>query len=241
MIEVRPKAELGGSDIGWLKARHHFRIGEFGHPTHQPIGNLIVWNDDEIAPGSGFPTHGHANMEIITYVREGTVSHRDSLGNAGQIEAGDVQAMSAGSGITHTEWNAHDSTAKVFQIWIKPRTRGGQPGWDTKEFPKQDRAGHWVILASGYNDAEALALRGDARVVGVTLQAAQSIVYRLDGRSAYLVPAAGKILLDGHTVNAGDGCVIQDQPSLRVEAVEDSEIVLVDIGAGAGTRIVPHD
>jgi len=178
-------------------------------------------------------------MEIITYVREGTVSHRDSLGNVEQIKAGDVQAMSAGSGITHAEWNAHDSAAKVFQIWIKPRTPGGLPGWDTKEFPKQDRAGHWVVLASGYNDAEALALHGDARVMGVTLQAAQAITYRLDGRGAYLVPATGKILLDGHTMNAGDGCVIQDQPSLRIEAIEDSEVVLVAIGAG--TRIVPHD
>jgi quercetin 2,3-dioxygenase len=232
MIKIRPKAELGGSDVGWLKALHHFRIGEYGNPAHRPIGSLIVWNDDEIAPGSGFPPHGHADMEIITYVREGAISHRDNLGNSGQIEAGDVQVMSAGSGITHAEWNAHNSAAKVFQIWIKPRTHGGQPKWDMKKFPKRDRADSWVALASGYTeDTEALALRGDARVMGLSLQTAQSISYRLDGRNAYLVPATGKILLGGHTISAGDGCAVRYQPTLSIEAIEDSEIILVDVGS----------
>ena len=231
MIELRPKAELGGSDIGWLKALHHFRIGEYGNPEHKPIGSLIVWNDDEIAPGSGFPTHGHANMEIITYVDEGAVSHQDDLGNSGRIEAGDVQVMSAGTGITHAEWNAHHGAAKVFQIWIKPRIRGGSPNWGTRKFPKRDRAGRWVALASGYDqDADALMLRGDARVMGVTLQAGQSISYRLDGRNAYLVPATGRILLGGHTVSARDGCAVRREPTLSIAAVEDSEIVLVDVG-----------
>jgi quercetin 2,3-dioxygenase len=239
MFKIRPKAELGGSDVGWLKALHHFRFGEYGNPAHRPIGSLIVWNDDEIAPSSGFSTHGHADMEIITYVREGAISHRDDLGNAGQIEAGDVQVMSAGSGIMHAEWNANHGAAKVFQIWIKPNSRGGQPTWDTRKFPKHDRAGQWVTLASGYGeDAEALTLRANARVLGVTLQIAQSISYRLDGRNAYLVPATGKILLGGHTIHAGDGCEVRRQPTLSIEAIEDSEIVLVDLEAA---RTILHD
>jgi quercetin 2,3-dioxygenase len=234
MIELRPKAELGGSDIGWLKALHHFRIGEHGNPAHKPIGGLVVWNDDEIAPGSGFPSHGHADMEIITYVREGTISHQDNLGNSGQIDAGDVQVMSAGSGITHAEWNSHQDAAKVFQIWIKPRARGGDPKWGTKKFPKRDRAGQWVTLASGYDDdADALMLRGDARVMGVTLQTGQSISYRLDGRGAYLVAATGKIVLGGCSMSARDGCAVRGEPALRIEAREDSEIILVDVGLTA--------
>lgn len=231
MVELRPKGALGGSDIGWLKALHHFRIGEYGNPAHKPIGGLVVWNDDEIAPGSGFPTHGHVNMEIITYVREGTVSHRDNLGNSGQIDAGDVQVMSAGSGITHAEWNAHHDTAKVFQIWIKPYMRGGSPNWATRKFPKRDRAGHWVTLASGYDtDAGALTLRADARVMGITVQAGQSISYRLDGRRAYLVPATGRIMLGGSLMTAGDGCAVRSEPLLSIAAIEDSEIILVEVG-----------
>jgi quercetin 2,3-dioxygenase len=230
MFKIRRKTELGGSDGGWLKAVYHFRFGEYGNPAHRPIESLIVWNDDEIAPSSGFPAHGHADMEIITYVREGAISHQDDLGNAGQIEAGDVQVMSAGTGIVHAEWNANHGAAKVFQIWIKPRTRGGQPTWGTRKFPKHDRVGQWVTLASGYwEDAEALTLRADARVMGVTLQTAQSISYRLDGRSAYLVPATGTILLGGHTIHAGDGCEVRRQPRLSIEAIENSEIVLVDL------------
>src|SRR6201996_7302638 len=105
MLKMRPKAELGSSDLGWLRALHHFRIGEYGNPAHGPIGSLIVWNDDEIAPGTGFGLHGHADMEIVSYVRDGAVTHRDSLGNVGRTSAGDVQAMSAGTGIRHSEHN----------------------------------------------------------------------------------------------------------------------------------------
>ena len=129
MIEHRRKAQLGGGDFGWLKALYHFTIGAHGNPAHKPIGNLYVWNDDEMAPGTGFPLHPHADVEIITYVREGIVSHRDSLGHTGQTKAGDVQVMSAGTGIRHTEANAHAVPTKIFQIWIGPREKGGTPIW----------------------------------------------------------------------------------------------------------------
>jgi redox-sensitive bicupin YhaK (pirin superfamily) len=160
MITVRPRAELGGGDFGWLQALHHFAIGESGNPAHGPIGDLIVWNDDEIAPGTGFPMHSHRHVEIITYVREGAISHRDSLGNQGKTVAGDVQVMSAGTGITHAEFNNEVTTTKIFQIWIQPREYGGIPRWDSRTFPKVDRAGKFMVLASGYaEDVDALTIR----------------------------------------------------------------------------------
>src|ERR1700758_258283 len=149
MIELRPFAELGGADHGWLKAKHHFSFASYYDPQRMGLGSLVVWNDDEIAPNTGFPPHPHADMEIITYVRQGAITHQDNLGNKGRTEAGDVQVMSAGSGIQHAEYNLEDDTTKIFQIWIMPRERGGKPSWDTRPFPKADRAGRFVVLASG--------------------------------------------------------------------------------------------
>ncbi len=134
MIELRPFAKLGGADHGWLKAKHHFSFGSHYDPDNMGHGALRVWNDDEIAPNTGFPAHPHANMEIITYVREGAITHQDPLGNKGRTEAGDVQVMSAGSGIRHSEYNLEPSKTKIFQIWIEPTTKGGQPTWGANRF-----------------------------------------------------------------------------------------------------------
>jgi len=147
MIELRPFAKLGGADHGWLKAKHHFSFGSHYDPSNMGHGSLRVWNDDEIAPNTGFPAHPHANMEIITYVREGAITHKDSLGNEGRTEAGDVQVMSAGSGIRHSEYNLEPTKTTIFQIWIQPTTQGGQPTWGAKPFPKGDRSGK--LVASG--------------------------------------------------------------------------------------------
>src|ERR1700749_3184488 len=141
MIEHRPFNQLASADHGWLKARHHFSFGEFADPTRMGWGALRVWNDDEIAANTGFPPHPHADMEIITYVRDGAITHKDSLGNAGRTEAGDVQVMSAGSGIRHSEWNEEDTLTRIFQIWIMPETRGGKPSWGARPFPKDERSG----------------------------------------------------------------------------------------------------
>ena len=170
MIERKPFNQLGGADHGWLKAKHHFSFGDYYDPKNMGVGSLRVWNDDEIAPNSGFPPHTHANMEIITYVRDGAVSHSDSLGNTGRIAAGGVQVMSAGTGIRHAEFNLEPKTTRIFQIWIKPKANGGAPAWGTKPFPKKDRAGRFVTLASGFeSDREALPIRAQARVLGATL------------------------------------------------------------------------
>ena len=235
MIEHRPVSELGGGDLGWLQALHHFRIGTHGNPAHKPLGNLYVWNDDEMAPsagraGGGFGMHPHRDVEIITYVREGYVSHRDSLGNAGRTMAGDVQVMSAGTGIAHEEVSAPDQRTKIFQIWIHPRQAGGEPRWSTNAFPRADRAGRFVVLASGYpEDADALLIRADARVLGATLRAGDRAAYALtEGRKAYLVAASGRFSLNGVVIGARDGVGVLDEPALRVEALDDTDIVLVD-------------
>ncbi|MET0219585.1 MAG: pirin family protein, partial [Tardiphaga sp.] len=178
MIDLRPFDRLGGGDHGWLKAKHHFSFGSHQDPDNMGLGNLRVWNDDEIAPNTGFPAHPHANMEIITYVREGAITHQDSLGNKGRTEAGDVQVMSAGSGIRHSEYNMEPGTTRIFQIWIEPTQAGGQPCWGAKPFPKADRSGQFVTIASGFaDDTGALPIRADARVLATTLKAGDTANY----------------------------------------------------------------
>jgi redox-sensitive bicupin YhaK (pirin superfamily) len=230
MIDLRPFNKLGAADHGWLKAKHHFSFGSHYDPNNMGHGALRVWNDDEIAPNSGFPPHPHANMEIITYVREGAITHQDSLGNKGRTEAGDVQVMSAGSGIRHAEYNLEPVKTTLFQIWIEPTTDGGQPTWGAKPFPKADRSGKLVTLASGFaDDVEALPIRADARVLATTLKAGESAAYDLGAdRNGYLVPAVGAVEVNGVRVNARDGAAIANENRLTITALEDSELVLVD-------------
>ena len=230
MIEVRKFETLGGADHGWLNAKHHFSFADYYDPARTNWGNLRVWNDDLIQPKTGFPPHPHANMEIITYVREGAISHRDNLGNAGRTEAGDVQVMSAGSGIAHSEYNLEDEATRIFQIWILPDEQGGQPQWGARPFPKGDRAGKFVALASGIDGDDALPIRARARVSGATLKAGESASYALGkDRKAYLVPATGRVEIDGQIVEARDGAAIADLDEVIVTAIEDSEVVLVDV------------
>ena len=230
MIELRPLASLGGDRMGWLDTKHHFSFANYHDPERMHWGNLRVWNVDEIAPKSGFPPHPHRDMEIITYVREGAITHEDSLGNKGRTEAGDVQVMSAGTGITHSEYNMEDVTTRIFQIWIMPTRQGEKPSWGARPFPKDSRAGQFVVLASGFDgDGDALPIRTDARVVGATLKAGETASYPIGSdRQGYLVPASGAIEVNGVRVQARDGAAVKDVDTLEVTALEDSEIVLVD-------------
>ena len=230
MIERRPFETLGGANHGWLDAKHHFSFADYHDPKRMGWGALRVWNDDTVAAESGFPPHAHADMEIITYVREGAISHKDSQGNQGRTTAGDVQVMSAGSGIRHSEYNLEPDTTRIFQIWILPNRRGGAPSWGAKPFPKADRSGHFVTLASGFEaDAEALPIRADARVLGATLKAGESAAYDLGaGRHGYLVPAKGSVDVNGVRIDARDGAAIRDEDVVRITALSDSELVLVD-------------
>src|SRR5258705_4796059 len=230
MIERRPFESLGGENHGWVDAKHHFSFANYHDPERMGWGALRVWNDDTIAPNTGFPPHPHADMEIITYVREGAITHQDSLGNKGRTEAGDVQVMSAGTGIRHSEYNLEPDTTRIFQIWIEPTTEGGQPTWGAKPFPKADRSGNFVTIASGFDgDKDALPIRADARVLATTLKAGDSAEYAPDKtRNLYLVPAAGVVEVNGVRVNARDGVAIRDEAQLKITALEDSELVLVD-------------
>jgi len=230
MIEVRPFNSLGGADHGWLKAKHHFSFADYYDAKREQWGALRVWNDDEIAPNTGFPPHPHANMEIITYVRDGAITHQDSMGNKGRTEAGDVQVMSAGTGVRHAEYNLEPVLTRIFQIWIFPRETGGAPAWGAKPFPKGDRSGRFVTLASGFSeDNEALPIRADARVLGATLKAGETAEYSLGKiRHGYLVLAKGTVEVNGVKVGARDGAAIADTDVITVTALEESEIVLVD-------------
>lgn len=229
-VERRPFESLGHADHGWLNARHHFSFANYYDPDRMGWGAIRVWNDDEIAANSGFPPHPHRDMEIITYVRSGAITHADSLGNQGRTEAGDVQVMSAGSGVRHAEYNLEGETTRIFQIWIEPRAKGGNPSWGAKPFPKGDRSGRFVTLASGFaEDADALPIRADARVLGATLKAGEQVEHAVgEGRHVYLVPATGRIRIGDQVFGPRDGAAIEGGQLITVEALEDAEIVLVD-------------
>lgn len=230
MIDIRPFSTLGHADHGWLDARHHFSFANYHDPERMGWGNIRVWNDDTIAAKSGFPPHPHRDMEIITFVRTGAISHRDSLGNEGRTAAGDVQVMSAGTGITHAEYNREDEQTTLFQIWIIPDRAGEAPGWGQREFPKASREGEFEILASGTPDADgALSIRTDAKVAAATLKAGQRAVWHTsDERHQYLVAPTGRVSVNGEEAQPRDGIAVTGESGIVVEALDDAEIVLVD-------------
>ena len=229
MIDVRPFNTLGGANHGWLNARHHFSFANYYDPARMSWGRLRVWNDDEIAARSGFPPHPHADMEIITYVRTGAITHEDSMGNKGRTGAGDVQVMSAGTGVRHSEFNLEDEMTTLFQIWIEADKRGATPSWGAKEFPKSDRTGKFSVLASGDPTDDALTINADAKVLGATLKAGESLTDSLaGGRRAYLVPAVGAVEVNGTALNARDGAAIMEEPKITITAKADAELVMVD-------------
>ena len=229
MIDIRRFNSLGKFKNDWLDASHHFSFSSYYDASRMGVGAIRVWNDDTIRAGTGFPTHPHDNMEIITYVREGAITHRDSMGNEGRTEAGDVQVMSAGTGVQHSEFNLEGEDTTLFQIWIVPDKRNVKPSWGAKAFPKEDRANSWSILASGNADDDALPIHQDAKVLGATLKAGHHLdLETKQGRFGYLVLAKGSVKIGDETLNARDGIAISGPETLKVEAIEDTEIVLVD-------------
>jgi redox-sensitive bicupin YhaK (pirin superfamily) len=232
MIDIRPFKTLGGFRNDWLNAKHHFSFGEYRDARRMGVGALRVWNDDEIAPGTGFGAHPHANMEIITFVRQGAITHKDSLGNVGATRAGDVQVMHAGTGITHAELNQEAEATRLFQIWIIPDEMGVKPGWQAREFPRNAGEGLQVLAGGRPADAGsgALPLYANAAVLAAKLGAGEKASYSLQpGRAAYLVAATGDIKVNGELAQARDGVALRDEPEITIEAVGDAEIVLVDV------------
>ncbi|MEQ1499017.1 MAG: pirin family protein [Novosphingobium sp.] len=230
MIELRPFSTIGAANHGWLDAHHHFSFGGYHDPARTQWGGLRVWNDDVIAAKSGFPPHGHQDMEIITYLREGAISHRDSLGNEGRTAAGDVQVMSAGTGIRHSEFNLEDTQCTLFQIWILPDRAGHAPSWGTRPFPKEGRNGQFVVLASGLpEDGDALTINTSGRVAGAFIKAGETVRYETAAeRHLYLVPATGRVQIGEVVAQARDGVAVTGERAIEVTALEDSEVVLVD-------------
>jgi redox-sensitive bicupin YhaK (pirin superfamily) len=231
MIERRPFNELPSEDLGWLKARRHFCSAAQDDPSRSGWACMRVWNDDEITPNAGFALQVHANIEIINYVREGTVTHRDSLGNEDRIEAGSVQVVSAGTGIRHAEYNLEQASARIFQIWITPASSGGSPAWGAQPCPVAERSGCFVAIASGFeSDHDALPIRADARVLNTKLKAGETIEYALrELRLAYLVPSSGTVDVNGVRIHARDGAAIKGVDIVAITAIEDADVVMVDV------------
>jgi redox-sensitive bicupin YhaK (pirin superfamily) len=230
MIDIRPFAGLAHRNHGWLDTRFHFSFADYMDPERTSWGQIRVWNDDTIAPQSGFPPHSHANMEIITFVRSGAITHQDSMGNTGRTAAGDVQVMSAGTGVAHAEYNVENEDTTLFQIWILPDRAGGEPDWGMREFPRGERAGRWEILASGEPDKDgALPIRSDARVLAATVPGGETVTYETSPRRHQdLVATGGRVRVNGAEANARDGIAITGEEAITVEALEDCELVMVD-------------
>lgn len=230
MIDIRPFASLGHANHGWLDARHHFSFAGYHDPDRMAWGRIRVWNDDTIAARSGFPPHPHRDMEIITYVRSGAITHQDSMGNKGRTAAGDVQVMSAGSGVTHAEFNLEDEATTLFQIWIESDRPGVAPAWGAMPFPSATRDGQFQTLASGDPPDGALTIHADARLLGATLRSGGTIDLDVDpARHQYLV-ASAPVTVNGVSAAARDGIAITGETRLSIAAgaESDAELVLVD-------------
>ncbi|MCK5166618.1 MAG: pirin family protein [Rhodospirillaceae bacterium] len=232
MIKITPFEKLGHANHGWLDAHHHFSFADYYDPARMGFGHLRVWNDDTIKGDSGFPTHPHKDMEIITYVRTGAISHEDSLGNSGVTSAGEVQVMSAGTGIRHSEYNKGSETLTLFQIWIEPDRDGHAPRWDAAEVP-QATGDSFRLLVSGRKKDEgrgALFINQDAAFYGAQLEQGANIEYVTDlGRMMYLVSARGEIAVNGSIVPERAGVQIEDEERITIDAPEGAEVVLLDL------------
>lgn len=230
-VTVKPHESLGQADYGWLQARYHFSFGDYRDPSRMGFGKLRVINDDIVGPASGFDTHPHRDMEIITYVRSGAITHRDSTGNEGRTESGDVQVMSAGTGIHHSERNAETLPTALYQIWIVPRERGVAPRWEARKFPKTPVTDSLNLLVSGRaadQNSDALMIHADAAIYGGRLNQGASITQELQDLG-YLLVSEGKITLNGTPMKKGDGAEITNADEIEITALEDAEIVLIDV------------
>ena len=228
MIDIRPFSSLGHADHGWLDARHHFSFASYHDPARMGWGRIRVWNDDRIAARSGFPPHPHRDMEIVTYVRTGAITHQDSMGNKGRTGAGDVQVMSAGTGVQHAEYNLEDEATTLFQIWIETDKPSATPSWGAMPFPRESRNGVFPLRASVNPDDGALTDTADEMVFGERVKAGESIAIDAEpGRHLYLVPS-GRVRVNGVQANPRDGVAITGESKIEIEAEDDSELVLVD-------------
>jgi len=231
MITTRPGTERGHADHGWLDTWHTFSFAEYRDPEHMGFRSLRVISEDRVAPGRGFGMHPHADMEILTVVLSGALEHRDSMGNASTIRPGDVQRMSAGTGIRHSEQNASDDEpVHLLQIWIEPERRGLVPSYAEAGFPAEERRGRLRLVASRDGRDGSVSMHQDVDLYASLLEAGESVTHRLrPGRGAWIQIAAGTVNLNGVTLEAGDGAAVEDEESLTLEATSSSEFLLFDL------------
>ena len=231
MIDIRRSAERGGGDFGWLKTQHSFSFDTYHDPRFMGFRSLRVINEDWVQAGHGFPMHPHRDMEIITYVLDGALEHKDSMGNGSIIRPGDGQRMSAGTGVRHSEANASKAdAAHLLQIWILPDRRGHEPGYEQKAFPEAEKRGKLCLIASPDGQDGSVTIHQDARLYVSLLQPGQEVKHELgEGRYAWLQVAKGAVELNGHSLNQGDGAAISDEQRLTVKGTEDAEVLLFDL------------
>lgn len=231
MIVVRPAAARGQTRLSWLDSRHTFSFGDYFDPANSGFRSLRVLNDDIIAAGGGFGTHPHRDFEIISYVVAGALEHKDSLGTGSVVRPGDVQRMTAGSGILHSEFNPSvDEPTHLLQIWLTPERRGLTPGYEQRSFPTADRRGRWRLLASPDGRDGSVHVRQDADLWGTLLEAGEVVAHELRaGRAAWLQVARGAATLNGQALVAGDGAAVTDETTLTLAATEPAEVLLFDL------------
>ena len=226
MINHYPYAKLGHANHGWLDARHHFSFASYHNPQRQQFGVLRVINDDVIKAGAGFDTHSHRNMEIITYVREGAITHRDSNGNVGRTVAGDVQVMSAGTGVFHSEFNLEGEDTNIFQIWIEPNQLDVKPRWDSYEFPKEPTADSLMLLVSGDGDAP-LSIHQDAFIYAGHLSEGTELTHPIK-HQVYVLVSEGSLELEGRLLNKGDGLEVSELSSINLKVLSNTRVLVID-------------
>lgn len=231
MISIRRSAERGGGDFGWLNTRHSFSFDRYYNPRFMGFRSLRVINEDRVQPGEGFPTHPHRDMEIITYILEGALEHKDSLGTGSVIRPGDGQRMSAGTGIRHSEFNpSKTDPAHLLQIWILPDRPGHTPGYEQKQFPSEEKRGKLRLIASPDGKDGSVTIHQDASLYVSLLAPGQEVTHELGkGRYAWLQVAKGGVELNGQALNQGDGAAVSDESRLAIHASEDSEVLLFDL------------
>ena len=231
MITVRPAAERGHFDHGWLDTYHTFSFASYHDPQHMGFRSLRVINDDRVKPAEGFGTHAHRDMEILTWVLEGALEHKDSMGNGSVIRPGDIQRMTAGTGVTHSEFNpSRAEPVHLLQIWLLPRQRGLAPGYEEKRFPEETRRGRLRLIAARDGRDGAVTIHQDADLWTALLEAGESVRHALaPGRHAWLHVARGRITANGITLAAGDGAAISDVPAVEVKSADRSEVLLFDL------------
>jgi len=231
MISLRKSHERGHANHGWLDSYHTFSFADYYDPHEMGFGSLRVINEDRVAPKAGFPTHPHRDMEIVTYILEGELAHQDSMGNGSVIRVGDVQRMTAGTGIRHSEFNASEHLpVHLLQIWIEPDEAGLTPSYEQKHFPLAEKQGRFRLIASRDGREGSVTIHQDAAIYAAVLSTEQTLTYDLDpARRAYLHMARGRVNLNGYPLDAGDGAKINGPETLTLSALEAAEILLFDL------------